>query len=126
MYISATQVKRCELVSGDRISGPRRAPRRSERFASLVRVDTINGRPAGELADSTRYDELPVAFPTVRIALGSADASLQVLDALAPIGLGSRVTICGPARAGKTELLRQIVQALAERWVRRCSSRLRA
>ena len=46
VYVSAAQVKRCELVSGDRISGPRRAPRRSERFASLVRIDAINDRPA--------------------------------------------------------------------------------
>ena len=45
VYVSAAQVKRCELVSGDRVAGPRRAPRRSERFASLVRIDTINGAP---------------------------------------------------------------------------------
>ena len=45
VYVSAAQVKRCELVSGDRVAGPVRAPRRSERFPSLVRVDTINGRP---------------------------------------------------------------------------------
>ena len=45
VYVSAAQVKRCELVSGDRIAGPVRAPRRSERFPSLVRVDTINGAP---------------------------------------------------------------------------------
>src|SRR4051794_7130453 len=31
VYISAAQVKRCELVSGDRVTGPVRAPRRSER-----------------------------------------------------------------------------------------------
>src|SRR5215218_2524345 len=37
VYVSAAQVKRTELVSGDRISGPVRAPRRSERFPSLVR-----------------------------------------------------------------------------------------
>src|SRR5436305_929495 len=54
VYVSAAQVRRCELVSGDTISGPQRPPRRSERFASLVRVDTINGRSAAEVVDSTR------------------------------------------------------------------------
>ena len=63
VYISAAQVKRCELVSGDRVAGPVRAPRRSERFPSLVRVDTINGRPADEVAEGTRFDDLPVALP---------------------------------------------------------------
>ena len=70
VYVSAAQVKRCELVPGDRIAGPRRAPRRSERFASLIRVDTINGRPADEVADSTRFDDLPAAFPSERFRLG--------------------------------------------------------
>src|SRR3954454_21382469 len=53
VYISAAQVKRCELVSGDRVGGPVRAPRRSERFPSLIRVDKINGRPADEVAEGT-------------------------------------------------------------------------
>ena len=44
VYISAAQVRRCELVSGDRVAGPVRRPRRSERYPSLVRVDTINGK----------------------------------------------------------------------------------
>src|SRR3954453_22739836 len=57
VYISAAQVKRCELVAGDRISGPMRTPRRSERFPSLVRVDTINGRPAEEVAEGTRFED---------------------------------------------------------------------
>ena len=112
VYISAAQVKRCELVSGDRISGPKRAPRRSERFASLIRIETINGRPASELADSVRYDELPAAFPTDRIKLGSDDVTLKAIEFLTPFGKGSRVTIVGAARAGKTEALKRIAAAL--------------
>src|SRR5207244_2540568 len=46
VYISAAQVRRCELVSGDRVGGPVRPPRRSERYPSLIRVDTINGKAA--------------------------------------------------------------------------------
>ena len=46
VYISAAQVRRCELVSGDRVSGPVRTPRRSERYSSLVRIDKINGESA--------------------------------------------------------------------------------
>jgi len=114
VYISAAQVKRCELISGDRVSGPRRAPRRSERFASMVRVDTINDRPAGELADSTRFDDLPVGYPAERFELGSDDATIKAIEWLTPIGHGSRVTIVGPARAGKTEALRRLAAAFAK------------
>ena len=113
VYVSAAQVKRCELVSGDRISGPRRAPRRSERFASLVRIDAINDRPADELADSTRFDDLPAAFPSEPFRFQSEDPTLVAIERLAPIGRGSRVTIVGRTRTGKTEVLRRLAGALA-------------
>jgi transcription termination factor Rho len=112
VYISAAQVKRCELVSGDRISGPLRPPRRSERFPSLVRVDTINGRPADEVAEGTRFEDLPVAFPDQRFELGSEDATVKAIEWLTPFGRGSRVVIAGPSRAGKSEALQRLHEAL--------------
>jgi transcription termination factor Rho len=112
VYISAAQVRRCELVSGDRVSGPVRKPRRSERYPSLVRVDTINGAPAEEVAEGTPYDELPCAFPSVRLELGSDDPTLKAIEWLTPIGRGSRVAITGGALAGKTETLRRLAVAL--------------
>ncbi|HLY48604.1 MAG TPA: Rho termination factor N-terminal domain-containing protein [Solirubrobacteraceae bacterium] len=113
VYVSAAQVRRCELVSGDQVGGPRRPPRRSERFASLVRVDTINGRPASEVADSTRFEDLPVSFPTERLRLDSEDPTVKLLAESLPIGHGSRVTIVGERQAGKTETLRRLAIALA-------------
>jgi transcription termination factor Rho len=113
VYISSAQVKRCELVSGDRVAGPKRGPRRSERFASLIRIETINGRPASELADSTRFDDLPVAFPSEALMLESDDPTLKAIESLTPFGKGSRVIIAGPARSGKSEALRRLAAALA-------------
>jgi transcription termination factor Rho len=115
VYVSAAQVRRCELVSGDRITGPRRPPRRSERFASLLRVDTVNGRPAAELADSARFDDLPAEFPSERFELGGDDPTIKAVSELLPIGRGSRVTIAGPAQSGKTEALRRLAEALGGR-----------
>lgn len=112
VYISAAQVRRCELVDGDTVSGPVRAPRRSERHPSLVRVDTINGKPADEVAEGTRFDDLPAAFPTERFALGTEDPTLKAIEWLTPLGHGSRATIIGAARAGKTEALRRLAVAL--------------
>jgi transcription termination factor Rho len=113
VYVSAAQVKRCELVSGDRISGPRRAPRRSERFASLVRVDIINDRPASEVADSARFDDLPAGFAVDRFRLNSEDPTLKAIEYLTPFGRGSRVAVAGPAQSGKSEALRRLAGALA-------------
>jgi transcription termination factor Rho len=113
VYISSAQVKRCELVSGDRVSGPKRAPRRSERFASLIRVETINGRPASEVADSVRFDDLPAAFPSDQLKLDSDDPTLKAIDGVTPFGKGSRVSIVGPAGSGKTELLKRVAAVLS-------------
>jgi transcription termination factor Rho len=113
VYVSAAQVRRCELVPGDLVSGPVRAPRRSERHPSLIRVETINGAPADLVSEGTRYDELPVAYPSERLSFDSEDPTLKAIEWLTPLGRGSRAVIVGSARAGKTETLRRIIGALA-------------
>lgn len=115
VYISAAQVRRCELVSGDRVTGPVRTPRRSERYPSLVRIDTINGEAADRVSDGSRYDELPVQWPSERILLGSKDPTLEAIEHLTPLGRGSRAVIVGGRGAGKSETLRRIADALAGR-----------
>jgi transcription termination factor Rho len=115
VYISAAQVRRCELVSGDSVSGPVRTPRRSERYPSLVRVDTINDAPADSVADGSRFEDLPVTWPSERLALGSGERTLEAIEWLTPFGLGSRVVIVGGRMAGKTRTLRRLSEALAGR-----------
>lgn len=115
VYVSAAQVRRCELVAGDRVSGPVRPPRRSERHPSLVRVETINGESADSVSEGARYDDLPVAWPSERLSFDSEDPTLKAIEWLTPIGRGSRAVIVGPARSGKTETLRRIADALAGR-----------
>jgi transcription termination factor Rho len=108
VYISAAQARRCELVAGDRVSGPVRAARRSERHPSLIRVDTINGVPADEAVIGTRVEEIDVDFPNELFTFTDA-----ALAALPPFGRGSRVLIFGPPRSGRTALLARIATALA-------------
>jgi transcription termination factor Rho len=115
VYISAAQVRRCELVSGDRISGPVRTPRRSERYPSLVRIDTINGASADAVSERAPYEELPVAYPSERLALGSEDPTLAAIEWLTPLGRGSRAVICGASRSGKTTTLHKMLAMLAGR-----------
>jgi transcription termination factor Rho len=115
VYVSAAQVRRCELVSGDRVTGPVRTPRRSERYPSLVRIDTINGVSADAVSDGARYEDLPVAYPTERLALGSQDPTLEAIEWLTPLGRGSRAVIVGAAHAGKTETLRSLLASVSGR-----------
>jgi transcription termination factor Rho len=115
LYISAAQVRRCELVSGDRVSGPLRTPRQSERYPSLARVDTINGASAESVTEGTRYEDLAAAYPSERLELDAEDPTLGAIEWLTPIGRGSRAMIVGDARSGKTETLRRLLGAFAGR-----------
>ena len=122
VYISAAQVRRCELVAGDEVGGPVRAPRRSERYPSLIRIDTINGRSADEVAEGTKYDDLPCTYASERISLDAEeDPTLKAIEWLTPLGRGSRAVIVGAARAGKTEALRGIAVKLSGQEALECS-----
>jgi transcription termination factor Rho len=112
-YLSAAQARRCELVSGDRVSGPVRQARRSERYPSLVRVETINGVAADEAVRPTRLEDREADFPSDLFTLPSDDPTLKAISKLAPFGRGSRVWIGGPSRSGKTEAVKRIAASLA-------------
>jgi transcription termination factor Rho len=104
VYVSPAQIRRCELRSGDEVSGPVRPARRNERHPSLVRVETVNGADAEPPEQRPWFGELTPVFPKERLGeLGGV-----------PYGKGSRVGIVGPPGAGATKLLRQAVQELAE------------
>ena len=75
---------------------------------SLVRVDTINGKPADEVSGGTHFDDLPAGFPAERFELGSDDPTAQGGRVATPFGRGSRVVITGPPARGKTEALRRL------------------
>ncbi|WP_022930036.1 transcription termination factor Rho [Patulibacter americanus] len=112
VYVSAGQVRRCELVDGDTVSGPTRTARRSERYPSLIRVETINGAPADEAATGTRFEELAVVRPTELLAIETQDPTVAAIGWLTPLGRGSRAVIAGPHAAGKSEALRRLGVAL--------------
>ena len=106
VYVSPAQIRRCELRSGDSISGPVRKPRRSERHPSIVRIDSVNGQPPEPPAERPEFRDLTPVFATQKIAAPT--------DAAAPFGHGSRVAVAGPPGAGATTLLRQIAKGIAD------------
>ncbi|HEY7631654.1 MAG TPA: Rho termination factor N-terminal domain-containing protein [Thermoleophilaceae bacterium] len=106
VYVSPAQIRRCELRAGDEISGPVRPPRRSERYPSLVRIDSVNGQDPEPPADRPRFEELTAVFATEKLPTPDG------LDT-APFGKGSRVAVAGPPGSGATSLLRNIVTTLA-------------
>jgi transcription termination factor Rho len=73
-------------------------------------------RPSTDaVADRARFESLTAEFPSEPLGLSSEDPTVTSIESLAPIGKGSRVTIVGPPRAGKTEALRRVALALEGR-----------
>jgi transcription termination factor Rho len=109
VYVSPAQIRRCELRSGDDVSGPVRPPRRNERHPSLVRVETVNGAEAEPPEQRAWFGDLIAVLPSERLSMPEALGSV-------PVGKGSRVAISGPAGAGATTLLREVARSLSEQY----------
>jgi transcription termination factor Rho len=98
------------------IGGPVRPARRSEKHPSLVRVESINGKNADEVAPAVPGKEASAprpkaTLPTERFALGN-DPTLAQIEKVAPIGRGSRVVLHGGPHSGKSTAARLLGAAL--------------
>jgi transcription termination factor Rho len=115
VYISASQIRRCELRAGDEVSGPARQPRRGERHPALIHVESVNGAEAGEEGERvTSFEELTPVAPSRRLPLElpSDDLLTRAVDLLCPLAFGQRVLVLAQPRSGRTTLLRGIARAL--------------
>ena len=116
-YISTSQIRRFWLRSGDLVCGPARSPKENERFWGLLKVESVNGKPAEDPSIRTRpwFDRLTPIYPNKRLTLetGKDVLSTRVIDLAAPIGMGQRGMIVSPPKAGKTTVLKDIMTGVA-------------
>jgi transcription termination factor Rho len=120
VYVSASQIRRCELRPGDQVTGPARQPRRGERHRALIRVESVNGQsPEGE---RTNFEDLTAAPPHRRLLAPDAagDPLVRAVDLLGPLAFGQRVLILAQPRSGRTTLLRALGAAIAETGAHLC------
>src|SRR6476469_4897459 len=113
VYVSASQIRRCELRAGDEVTGIARDPRRGERHRALVRVARVNGaEPATDREDA--FEKLTPVPPHRRIPLHAEveDVLVRAVDLLAPLAYGQRVLVRARPRSGRTTLLRGLSQAI--------------
>ncbi|MGE5858832.1 MAG: Rho termination factor N-terminal domain-containing protein [Solirubrobacterales bacterium] len=113
VYVSASQIRRCELRPGDQVSGPARPPRRGERHRALVRVEAVNGQAPEE--ERRHFEDLTPATPTRRILApeASAEPIVRAVDLFGPLAFGQRVLVLAQPHSGRTTLLRALGAAIA-------------
>jgi transcription termination factor Rho len=114
VYVSASQIRRCELRPGDEVSGPARPPRRDERHRALVRIEAVNGQSPEE--ERRHFEDLTPAPPSRRMFPPDAelDPLVRAVDLLGPLAFGQRVLVLAQPRSGRTTLLRALGSAIAE------------
>lgn len=118
IYVSPSQIRRCELARGDVVVGPARKPRRGERHPALVHIDTVNGVEPG--AERSSFEDLTAVAAHRRLPLSGERANsdeekvlLRSIDLLTPLARGQRVLVRAARGSGRTTLLRAIATELA-------------
>jgi transcription termination factor Rho len=115
IYISASQIRRFDLRTGDMVSGKCRAPKENERFFGLLQVEAVNGINPEEATKRLHFPALTPLYPQEKLVLetSSSHIATRIMDLLAPVGLGQRGLIVAPPKAGKTMLLKQIANSIS-------------
>ena len=117
VYVSQSQIRLFGLKTGDLVEGSIRPPKEGEKYFPLVKVEKINGRSPEYVRDRIPFEFLTPLFPDQKFKLcrGHRDnLSMRVVDMFSPIGKGQRGLIVAQPKTGKTILLKDIANAIAE------------
>ncbi|MGD9327318.1 MAG: transcription termination factor Rho [Cyclobacteriaceae bacterium] len=118
IYVSPSQIKLFGLKTGDIVHGQIRPPKEGEKYFALLRVENVNGKTTEEIRDRVPFEYLTPLFPEEKINLATkadpGNYSMRIHDLFAPIGKGQRGMIVAQPYTGKTVLLKQIANAIAE------------
>ncbi len=116
IYVSPSQIKLFGLKTGDTVKGQIRPPKEGEKYFALLKVDSINGKTTEEIRDRVAFEYLTPLFPEQKLKLSTTpdNMSTRILDLFSPIGKGQRGMIVAQPKTGKTVLLKNIANAIAE------------
>lgn len=116
VYVSPSQIKLFGLKTGDTVNGTVRPPKDGEKYFALLKVETINGKTPEEVRDRVPFDYLTPLFPYEKLTLQTRadNYSTRIMDLFTPIGKGQRGLIVAQPKTGKTMLLKELANAIAE------------
>jgi transcription termination factor Rho len=116
VYVSQSQIKLYGLKTGDTVRGAVRPPRTGEKYFPLISADSINGRDPAFVRDRVPFKYLTPLFPDQKLNLAgnNKNISTRIMDLFSPIGKGQRGMIVAQPKTGKTVLLKDVANAIAE------------
>lgn len=119
IFLSPQQIKQNGLRPGDLVDAMIRAPKEGEKYFLLTQVVAVNGRSVTEMRERVPFDHLTPIFPNEKFTLESKERNindkigLRVVDLFSPIGKGQRGLIVAQPKTGKTMLLKDIANGIA-------------
>ena len=121
IYVSPSQIRKFGLRTGDSVEGEIRAPKDSERYFALLKVDKINFDDPEKARNKIAFDNLTPLYPDQQLKMEvekskvekDADQTARLIDLVSPIGKGQRSLIISPPKAGKTIILQNIAHSIA-------------
>ena len=117
VYVSANQIKRYGLKTGDVLESTVRPPHDGEKYFPLTGIQKINGREPSAIRDRMPFEHLTPLFPDEKYTLcgdpKTTNLSTRIVDLFAPIGKGQRALIVAQPKTGKTILMKDIANAIA-------------
>lgn len=118
IFVTQQQIKANGLKAGDVVTATVRPPRENEKYFPMSEVLSVNGRSPRFVRDRVPFEHLTPLFPDEKFDLTGGpttnNLSTRVVDMFAPIGKGQRGLIVAPPKTGKTLLLKDIANAIAE------------
>ncbi|KMK78237.1 transcription termination factor Rho [Alkalihalobacillus pseudalcaliphilus] len=116
IYISASQIRRFDLRNGDKVSGKVRPPKENERYHGLLHVEAVNGEAPETSKERPHFPALTALYPEEKINLESKPGrvSSRIIDMISPVGFGQRGLIVAPPKAGKTSLMKEVANSIAD------------
>ncbi|MBR5899699.1 MAG: transcription termination factor Rho [Muribaculaceae bacterium] len=117
VYVTQSQIKNHGLKAGDVVECTIRPPKEGEKYFPMSNVKTVNGRSPEFIRDRVPFEHLTPLFPDEKFNLcggRTCNISTRVVDMFSPIGKGQRGLIVAPPKTGKTILLKDIANAIAE------------
>ena len=116
IYVSPSQIRRLNLMTGDTVEGQVRSPKEGERYFALLKVDSVNYDPPERARDKTLFSNLTPLHPNepIRLERDGGNLSMRIMDIVSPIGKGQRGLIVAPPRSGKTVLIKDIANSITE------------
>jgi len=118
ILLTQQQIKSFGLKSGDVVECAVRPPRENEKYFPMTSIYRVNGRSPEFIRDRVPFEHLTPLFPNEKFNLTggptTCNISTRVVDMFSPIGKGQRGLIVAPPKTGKTLLLKDIANAIAE------------